>query len=524
VARVQFSLEVALRVAAWAGGIVGAIVAYELLRASVLRRIRLRMERSVSQYLARHRVRLDRFKFTHKHYIREALLADPALNEFMVAQSRTTGTPVTELSLRAEEYIEEIVPYFNLVSYYKLGYGIARPLMKLLYDVEFSRSNLASAEQDEPDGTATVYVMNHRSNADYVLFAVCMSRQVALSYAVGEWARVWPLETLFKSFGSYFVRRGEKDPLYHRTLQRYVQLVTEGGLTQGIFIEGGLSRDGRFRSPKTGLLDSLLGVTEGGGDVRFVPVGLNFDRVLEDRNLLKEADGATEAPDAVAKVRSLAWLLFAVPRAVFARLIALFSSAWTLARRRFTGFGVAAVHAGPPISMREFFGDELDSIRDLDRKQRRVALERFAAELMTRIGREVPVTAVPLAAEALERAGAFEVDGAGEVDVIKAIGALLVELRAAGAPVLLGPGLADLKGERAALEDEASGSGRPLLDLTADMISGEEAEAIWSVARSMLGRRDALVLTNGRVTVRSSHAALVRYYSGSLQGHETVPG
>jgi hypothetical protein len=29
--------------------------------------------------------------------------------------------------------------------------------------------------------------------------------KVALSYAVGEWARVWPLEHLFRSFGSYFV-------------------------------------------------------------------------------------------------------------------------------------------------------------------------------------------------------------------------------------------------------------------------------------------------------------------------------
>jgi len=516
------ALQVLLHIATWTAGIVGAIAAYELLRASVLRRVRLRLERSVSQYLARHRVRLDRFKFTHKHYIREALLADPTLNEFMVAQSRDTGTPVTELALRAEEYIEEIVPYFNLVSYYKLGYGIARPLMRLLYDVEFSRSNLAGAEDAEPGGTATVYVMNHRSNADYVLFAVCMSRQVALSYAVGEWARVWPLETLFKSFGSYFVRRGEKDPLYHRTLQRYVQLVTAGGLTQGIFIEGGLSRDGSFRSPKVGLLDSLLGVTEDGGDVRFVPVGLNFDRVLEDRNLLKEAGGAVAEPDAVDKVRSLAWLLVALPRAAFVRLAAVLTSAWRVARRRFHGFGVAAVHAGPAISFREFFGDDLDGLRDLDRAGRRVELERFAAELMGRIGAEVPATAVPVAALGLERAGAFRPEGASELDVVSAIAKLLTGLRAGGAPVLLGPVFSELAAEVSAVEDEASGAGRPLLELTADMIRGDEAEAVWRMARSMLGRRGALTFADGRVTVPEGAAALVRYYSASLEGHTIV--
>ena len=517
------TLEVLLRVGTWLVGIAGAVVAYELLRASLLRRVRLRMERSVSQYLARHRVRLDRFKFTHKHYIREALMADPTLNEFMVARTRETGTPLTELALRAEEYIEEIVPYFNLVSYYKFGYGLARPLMRLLYDVEFSRSNLAAAEDAEPGGTATVYVMNHRSNADYVLFAVCMSRQIALSYAVGEWARVWPLETLFKSFGSYFVRRGEKDPLYHRTLQRYVQMVTAGGLTQGIFIEGGLSRDGSFRSPKVGLLDSLLGVTADGGDVRFVPVGLNFDRVLEDRNLLKEASGVAEEPDAVDKVASLAWLLLALPRAALARLWSVIASAWRVARRRFRGFGVAAVHAGEPISFREFFGDELDGLRDLDRAGRRVALERFAAELMDRIGREVPVTAVPLAALGLDRAGAFSAEGASEIEVQIQITALLHHLRGAGAPVLLGPALAGLAAERSAVEDEASGAGRPLLDLTADMITGEEAEAVWQVARSMLRRRGAVQLRQGRVFVPATGARLVRYYAASLEGHVSSP-
>ena len=514
------TLAVLLRIGLWMAGIAGAVLAYELLRASVLRRVRLRLERSVSQYLARHRVRLDRFKFTHKHYIREALLADPALNEFMVAQSRETGTPVTELALRAEEYIEEIVPYFNLVSYYKVGYGIARPLMRLLYDVEFSRTNLASAESEQPGRTATVYVMNHRSNADYVLFAVCMSRQVALSYAVGEWARVWPLETLFKSFGSYFVRRGEKDPLYHRTLQRYVQLVTAGGLTQGIFIEGGLSRDGHFRTPKVGLLDSLLGVTEDGGDVRFVPVGLNFDRVLEDRNLLREAAGKVEEPDAVDKARSLAWLLFALPKAALARIWGLVASVWRVARRRWHGFGVAAVHAGPPVSFREFFGDDgLEALRALDRAGRRVELERFATELMDRIGREVPVTAIPVAALAMDRAGAFTAEGGLETAVVKEISELLAQMRGQGAPVILGPGLAGLAAERSAVEDEASGAGRPLLDLTADMISGEEAEAVWEVARGMLGGRGALVRRDRRVFVPEWAADLVRYYAYSLDGH-----
>ena len=39
-----------------------------------------------------------------------------------------------------------------------------------------------------------VFVMNHRSNMDYVLVSFLAAERVALSYAVGEWARIWPLQ------------------------------------------------------------------------------------------------------------------------------------------------------------------------------------------------------------------------------------------------------------------------------------------------------------------------------------------
>src|SRR6266496_2747132 len=98
--------------------------------------------------------------------------------------------------------------------------------------------------------------MNHRSNADYVVVAYVLAYGVQVSYAVGEWARAWPLEYVFKSFGAYFIRRRYREPLYHAVLERYVQLITRNGVTQGIFPEGGLTRDGRLRPSKLGLVDS----------------------------------------------------------------------------------------------------------------------------------------------------------------------------------------------------------------------------------------------------------------------------
>ncbi len=135
-----------------------------------------------------------------------------------------------------------------------------------------------------------------------------LARQVAISYAVGEWARVFPLDALFKAFGGFFVRRGFPDPLYHAVLRRYLQLITRRGVTQGIFPEGGLTRDGALRSPKAGLLDSLLQLTEE-CELYFVPVGINYDRVLEDEALLAELRGRERPPTAAEKLRGALRLL-----------------------------------------------------------------------------------------------------------------------------------------------------------------------------------------------------------------------
>jgi glycerol-3-phosphate O-acyltransferase len=91
--------------------------------------------------------------------------------------------------------------------------------------------------------------------------------------------------------GAFFVRRNSGDPLYRTVLQRYVQMASEAGVTQAVFPEGGLTIDGKLRAPRFGLLDYMLKTfDERPGDNRrdlvFIPVGLNYDRVLEDRSQL----------------------------------------------------------------------------------------------------------------------------------------------------------------------------------------------------------------------------------------------
>jgi glycerol-3-phosphate O-acyltransferase len=213
---------------------------------------------------------------------------------------------------------------------------------------------------------------------------------VHVSYAVGEWARAWPLEYLFKSFGAYFIRRRFREPLYHAVLERYIHLITKNGVTQGFFPEGRLSRDGRLGPPKLGLLDYVcrtLRDSQFTRDIWFVPVAMNFDRVLEDRTLIRELIDERDRPGRIAQLLSV--------------LHYFFWNAGRLFTSRLRRYGRAAVNFGTPLSLRAWLGSAPSGVLDWPKEQRLPALEGLARELMQRIGAIVPVTPVPLAAAAL---------------------------------------------------------------------------------------------------------------------------
>src|ERR1041385_6742812 len=233
--------------------------------------------------------RIDRHKLARPEFVRGRLLSDPAIAGAVREHATANGVTETRGWQSVNEYVTEIVPFFNIIAYYQVGYRLAKMALRFFYNVTVDHE--AGEATRPPKDAVLLYLMNHRSNADYVVVSYALAGQVAISYAVGEWARAFPLEHMFKAFGSYFVRRRYREPLYHAVLERYVQQITRMGVTQGIFLEGGLTRDGMLKSPKIGLLDYVLGIARDPAyrsRIYLVPIAINYDRVLEDRSLLRE--------------------------------------------------------------------------------------------------------------------------------------------------------------------------------------------------------------------------------------------
>jgi glycerol-3-phosphate O-acyltransferase len=318
-----------------------------------------------------------------------------------------------------DRYAREIVPAFNAYFYFGAGYSLGKALARLLYRVRVGYTDTQALAALNPK-SSLVFVMNHRSNMDYVLVAFLAAERVALSYAVGEWARVWPLQQLVRSMGAYFVRRNSGDPLYRMVLQRYVQMAVEGGVPQAVYPEGGLSVDGRLRPPRLGLLDYMLKAFDPAAerDIVFIPVGINYDRVLEDRTLLRRLD-----PAAPRRGR-----LYAVARtATFAA-----SNLWLAATGRWYRLGYACVNFGTPLSMRDYVNRHGIDFRRLDDAGRHREVERVGAQLMESIARIVPVLPVSLVATVFQdRRGA----GWSELEVKSAAYDLILRLEKAGAHV-----------------------------------------------------------------------------------------
>jgi glycerol-3-phosphate O-acyltransferase len=352
--------------------------------------LRSRANRVLDEVAGRLKIEVRPFQRTRRQALIDVLVYDAKVQETAAAQAAAQNMPRALATQKVREYASEIVPAFNAYFYFRLGYWAARRLAQALYRVRVGYSDDEGLAR-VPSNATVVFVMNHRSNMDYVLAAYLAADRAALSYAVGEWARIWPLQQLIRAMGGYFVRRGSGDELYRRVLERYIAMATENGVTQAVYPEGRLSRDGLLGEPRLGVFDYMLRGFDRHGerDVVFIPLGINYDRTLEDRTLLLANEPGGPRPGALEAIRTT--LRFV------AQQLAL------MARSRWRRFGYACVNFGTPISVREWAQAHDLDFRRLAKEDRFARIGELARHVMGGIGQLVPVLPVPLVAAVFAR-------------------------------------------------------------------------------------------------------------------------
>ena len=469
-----------IAVPVWLAVLVGVLAAWAALSRLLIPSVRWiwtrRINRLTERINRRLALKIPPIARTKRDVLIDRLTHDPKVLREVTAYCDREQVPYAVAMRRVEDYAREIVPSFSAYAYFSIGSSLAKRLTEWLYRVRLGHADYKSIRAiGDTDKASVVFVMNHRSNMDYMLIGYLASKRMALSYAVGEWARVWPIQQIIRSLGAYFVRRGSGDALYRRVLERYVQMAVDGGAVQAIFPEGGLSRDGLLRKPKVGLLDYMVRAFDPHGerDIVFVPVAINYDRVLEDRSLLLDGDQNAERKSGFVAIKTT--LRFVL------------SQFGLMMRGKWYRFGYACANFGKPISLRDYLTVRQLDLSRLDQAARAPHVERLAAHLLLSVGRIVPVLPVSLIAKIFVETPEQHFS---EEDIKSRALALQLDYQSLGAHVY---------------------------------IPRDDAEYSVAVGLRMLKLRRLVVEENGRYRMEATSERVLRYYANAIEHLSNAP-
>jgi len=414
-----------ITLSSWQFYLLLALAIYALLKLLVLpflQRLVYRRSQSAERILDEElRFGLPAYALANRQLWIDRIISDPQVRTSIEAAAGQMESHEAALQL-AHRLAAEIVPTFNALLYFRIGYWVARKWLRLFYWIQVG----FSAQHDYQDisrDSCVVMVSNHRSNFDPLLLIYLTSKTAPVSYSAGEWALVTPFRQFLHALGFFIVRRDQADnPLYHKILERYVFLATSHCIPQGVFVEGGLSRDGRMQSLKLGLLNYLVkSIDEGAcNDIVFIPCALNYDKIPEDKTLVLHPQD-----DFARKGRLwslLAFLKFLVTVTTY------------VMPRQHKPFGYACVNFGKPLSLRAWQKENGVELKTQAAEERRRSITRLGTELATRIRALLPVLPTYLLANVLGEAGDEPIS---ELDLKVRATRLIAELGEKDVPVFL---------------------------------------------------------------------------------------
>ena len=198
-----------------------AFAAVMVLERILLPSMRWYLKRRVNRVIDEINTRLDieirPIQFTRRQALIDQLVFDEKVIDAIKVYAEEHKMPHAIAQAKAHKYAAEIVPAFNAYVYFRVGYWLAKKIARLIYRVRvgfYDKNKISEISSN----SSVVFVMNHRSNMDYVLVSFLVAEKTTLSYAVGEWARIWPLQMLIKAMGAFFVRSKSGKTLYRKKL------------------------------------------------------------------------------------------------------------------------------------------------------------------------------------------------------------------------------------------------------------------------------------------------------------------
>lgn len=226
--------------------------------------------------------------------MRREILADGRLRSRLEEQ----GFDLADYSTaqKSQKILKEIAADFSPLAIKSMS-AMLHPIWNIMYDgIEIDAEGMARV-REAARNKRLVIVPSHKSHIDYLVISYVFYNNglIPPHIAAGVNLSFWPLGTIFRRSGAFFLRRTFSDDALYATLFRsYIIKLIEEGFPIEFFIEGTRSRTGKLAPPKYGMLDMIVDAFRGGNveDLAIIPVSVGYEKIIESDAYRKELEGS----------------------------------------------------------------------------------------------------------------------------------------------------------------------------------------------------------------------------------------
>ena len=235
---------------------------------------------------------------------RRRVLGDPVVKRALLTEAARSGAGLETVEAAAAAHFDEIAARYSPRVTSLFAAAMNAVFDRIFDGIVVDETGLARAIEASRR-SPLVFCPSHKSHVDYlVLSLVLWNHGVTPPHiAAGANLSFFPLGSLLRGSGAFFLRRSFRDdPVYSAVFRAYVVELVRRGTALEFFVEGTRSRTGKVLMPRLGLLSFAVDAWRRGAsdDIQFVPVSLDYERIIESASHERELMGEEKSPEGMA--------------------------------------------------------------------------------------------------------------------------------------------------------------------------------------------------------------------------------
>ena len=211
------------------------------------------------------------------------------------------GISEKKLRKQAMGHFREIAADFSIVYIRFFEKTLSIIFKKIFNGIEYDNEDFTKLRNAAQKGPL-ILLPSHKSHMDYLVISSLFYQNNLVPPHIVSGANLtfFPMGKIFRRSGAFFMRRSFRGmKLYSVVFRQYVKTLVHENYSIEFFLEGTRTRTGKQQHPKMGILKYLIeSIHEGyNSDLQFVPISVNYDRLLEESIYQSEIKGKEKSKE-----------------------------------------------------------------------------------------------------------------------------------------------------------------------------------------------------------------------------------